>query len=218
MWIALGFVVTVLIVAAWIVVQVARSSLRVALHVAIALAVWLAVSALVAYSGAIAFDDGPPKLLVLPLLFIAAAVLWLRSDAGRAALAQTPPRVVVALQAFRAPVELVLWGLYFTGKLPERLTFEGHNLDVLVGLSAIPIAYLAGKKLTLAWHVAGLLLLTNIVTMAIRAQPAIIPTVPYVWLPAFLVPVALLGHLVGLGVLRSARSNQSRAGALSTPT
>ncbi|MDX2091517.1 MAG: hypothetical protein SFX73_26895 [Kofleriaceae bacterium] len=131
MWIALGFGLTVAAVALVIVVQVARSSLRIALHVAIALAVWLAVTALIAHSGALAFDGGPPKLLALPLTFIVVAVLWSRSDAGRAAFAQIPQRVVVALQAFRVPVEIVLWGLGFTGALPLRLHVRATQLGAL---------------------------------------------------------------------------------------
>lgn len=90
------------------------------------------------------------------------------------------------------------------------MTFEGRNLDVLVGLTALPVGFAAwaGARrhpwLAVAWHLAGLALLANIVSMAIRAQPAVIPTVPMIWLPAFLVPIALLGHVAGIAQARAA--------------
>ena len=42
----------------------------------------------------------------------------------------------VAMQSMRVPIELMLWGLFATGKFPVHLTFEGRNFDVLVGATA----------------------------------------------------------------------------------
>jgi hypothetical protein len=94
------------------------------------------------------------------------------------------------------------------------MTFEGRNFDVLVGVTALPVAVLvartAHRRLATVWHLASLGLLLNIVITAVlstpgplqvfTAEPAnrIIGDFPYVWLPAFLVPVALVSHIIGL--------------------
>jgi hypothetical protein len=215
--IGIAFGVTAVGVAAAIVALVAlaakragRDPRRDALRVGGAIGVWLAATAALAASGAIAFDGGPPKALALPWIAIVAGVVALWRPAGRTFLASVPRPFVVGLQGFRVPVELVLWALFLDGAVPERMTFEGRNLDVLVGLTALPVGFAAwaGVRrrpwLALAWHVAGLALLANIVSMAIRAQPPVIPTVPYIWLPAFLVPIALLGHIAGIAQARAA--------------
>jgi hypothetical protein len=198
--ISLGFVATVLAVAVAIVALVARTSRRAAAVTAAAIAGWLAITAALARAGVIAFDGGPPRALLLPWIVVVATAIALWRPAGRAVLAAIPRPAVIGLQVFRVPVELVLWGLFSAGALPERLTFSGRNFDILVGLTAIPVALLARDRraLAIAWHVGGLLLLANIVIMAMRAQPPIVTTVPFVWLPGCLVPVALLGHGVGL--------------------
>lgn len=217
MGIAIAFGATVAGVAAAIVALVmvaARRSGRVprraALWVGGVIAGWLAATAVLAASGALAFDGGPPRALALPWLAVVAGLVALWRPAGRAFLASAPRAFVVGLQAFRVPVELVLWALFLDGAIPERMTFEGRNLDVLVGLTALPVGFAAwaGARrhpwLAVAWHLAGLALLANIVSMAIRAQPAVIPTVPMIWLPAFLVPIALLGHVAGIAQARAA--------------
>lgn len=173
------------------------------------IAAWLAATAALAASGVIAFDSGPPKALALPWIAVLGGAIALWRPPGRGFLAHVPRTHVIALQSFRVPVELVLWALFLEGVLPERMTFEGRNFDVLVGLTALPIGFAAwaGARrpwLALAWHVASLGLLANIVSMAIRAQPPAIPTVPMIWLPAFLVPVALLGHVAGIAQARAA--------------
>jgi hypothetical protein len=197
-----GFVATVVAVLVGIVVLVAvaarragREPRRDATRVAATIVAWLGITAGLA-------TVAPPPLLAIALAV--AGLVMLRTPAGRSFVSHAPRTTVVALQTFRVAVELVLWGLFLADDLPRRMTFEGRNLDVLVGLTALPLAFLAwgGARrragLAIVWHVAGLLLLANIVSMAIRAQPAVISTIPFIWLPAFLVPVALLGHAVGL--------------------
>jgi hypothetical protein len=66
----------------------------------------------------------------------------------------------------------------------------------------------------LAWNVLGLALLVNIVAIAILSLPGplrvflagppnvLVLRVPYVWLPGFLVMVALAGHILVFRALR----------------
>lgn len=96
------------------------------------------------------------------------------------------------------------------------MTFEGRNFDILSGISAPIVAYLVFTKKTLShnflliWNFICLGLLINIVTNALLSAPFPIqklafeqPNIailhfPFSWLPTFVVPVVLLGHLVSI--------------------
>lgn len=219
--IALGFSAIVAGVAAAILAIVRAAARRAHLDVGrltavvgAALGLWLAVTGIAAASGALRLTGGPPRVLLLPLAAVFTTQIALRTRTGRALAAAIPPAAVIALQTFRIFVELVLWRLFVAGQLPIQMTFEGRNFDVLVGLTALPVAALvartAGRRLATLWHLASLGLLLNIVATAVlsapgplqvfTAEPAnrIIGDFPFVWLPAFLVPVALVSHILGL--------------------
>jgi len=109
---------------------------------------------------------------------------------------------------------------------------RGRNFDILVGLTAIPIAIAAWggtqsrPRLALGLHVVGLALLVNIVALAVLAAPGpqhlftvsppntIVGDFPYVWLPTFLVPIAALGHVVGIRQAMAQRSRSMSPSAL----
>jgi hypothetical protein len=83
---------------------------------------------------------------------------------------------------------------------------------VLTGITAIVVAFLvarglAGRRLVVAWNIAGLALLVNVVTIAILSTPVFryfgdaglnvfVTYPPFVWLPAVMVLAALAGHLL----------------------
>lgn len=189
---------------------------RLGLGVAIAVAGWLALTAGLAGAGLLAkFDTIPPRVALLPLSVLAAMLLLSRTQTFGRLLRAVPRAWPVALQSFRLPVELLLWALFQEGRIPERMTFGGRNLDVLVGLSAPLVAWAVSRgrmsRLAIAaWNVAGLGLLANIVVLALRSAPGplnagwggvpdtVIAEVPFVWLPAFLVPLAAFGHFAAL--------------------
>jgi hypothetical protein len=97
--------------------------------------------------------------------------------------------------------------------IPELMTFEGRNFDILAGLTATVVAYLvfiqnsAGKNFLLAWNIISLLLVTNIIVNAILAAPTPFQQwgfeqpntgllhFPFIWLPACIVPLVVLSHL-----------------------
>ena len=96
------------------------------------------------------------------------------------------------------------------------MTWEGGNLDILSGLSAPIVAYYVFRKhsfshkFLLVWNIICLLLLANIVVRAVLSAPfpfqklaldqpnIAILNFPVVWLPTFIVPVVLFGHLASL--------------------
>ncbi len=158
----------------------------------------------------------PPRLgfaLVPTVLLI--AVLFLTKK-GKQYSDSLDLKTLTLLHVVRIPVELVLWGLFIYNAVPEIMTFEGRNLDVLSGISA-PLLWYFGfangqprRKLLLAWNIACLALLVNIVTIAILAAPYSFqqlafdqPNIgvllfPFIWLPACVVPLVLFSHLVAI--------------------
>lgn len=191
------------------------SQRRTLLWVALATAGWLVLTAALAMSGVLRqWQALPPRLLLVLLPPIILTVFLLRSRRVGALLDALPLAALVAPQVFRVAVELLLWLLYREGRIPVQMTFEGHNWDILVGLTALPVAWWLsrGHSPTLArvWNIAGLLILANIVVVAILSAPlpfrqfhnepanTVIADFPWVWLPGVLVPAAYVLHLLSL--------------------
>ncbi|QEH34636.1 hypothetical protein OJF2_31770 [Aquisphaera giovannonii] len=197
--------------------------------VAAGMILWLTVAALLAESGALsAWAAVPPRWPLLPLTALATLLTLGLRPASRRLIAGVPPWQPVALQAFRVGVELAFWRLHAEGVAPIQVTFEGRNLDALVGLTApVMAAGIAsgriGPRLTIAWNLFGLALLANaIATVATSAPGPIrldwpgspfvaIATWPVVWIPAFLAPVGIFLHVLSIrqSIARPGRSRIS---------
>lgn len=125
-------------------------------------------------------------------------------------------KTLTLVHIVRIPVEIVLYWLFLYEKVPELMTFEGRNFDILAGLTA-PIVYYFGfvkkkldRKFIVIWNGLGLLLLMNIVINAILSAPLPFqqfafdqPNIaifyfPFIWLPTFIVPVVLFAHMVAI--------------------
>ncbi len=120
------------------------------------------------------------------------------------------------LHVIRIPVEIVLLWLFMAGQVPRIMTFEGWNLDILSGITAPLIYWLAfrngktNKPVLIVWNIAALGLLANIVMIAILSfrsplqqlafdQPNVgVTYLPFIWLPAIVVPIVLFAHLTSL--------------------
>lgn len=194
-----------------------------------ALAGWLALSGLLAHLDLLVFHPTrPPLVLALVLVPILAGLASARSQRGRAWLAATPAAWLIGLQAFRLPLELLLWRLHAEGLMPARMTFAGRNFDILVGATAPAFAWLATRGrlprwAEAGWHVAGFALLLNVGTIAFQSVPSPLrqyfddvpltlpATFPWIWLPALLVPIAFLSHVFGLARLALTRAAVSTA-------
>ena len=159
----------------------------------------------------------PPKMMLFgilpPLLVI---ILLFATSKGRQFIDSLPLKNITYLNIVRIPVEIVLFWLFVNKAIPELMTFEGRNFDILAGISAPVIAYLVftKKKLTqnilLLWNYICLGLLLNIVINALLSAPfplqkfafeqpnMAILNFPFSWLPTFIVPIVLFGHLVSI--------------------
>jgi hypothetical protein len=165
-------------------------------------------------------------IALLPPL-ITLAVLASSRTVGR--LVQGIPAVwLVGAQSFRIVVEIVLWWLVAAGAVPAIMSFTGRNFDVLVGLTAPIVASRCfvsrawPTRLARWWNVAGIVVLVNTVVHAQLAAPTrfqlfvttppntFIGEMPYIWLPAFLVPLAWALHILSFRQLAGTRQGARR--------
>ncbi len=223
-YISLIFSLTTLL-AAWLLFRASNHSKL----VAILCILWLIAQGVIALTGFYKVTDTfPPRisLLVLPPLLLI-AVLFITGK-GRQFIDSLNTGTLTLLHIVRIPVELVLFWLYLNQGVPELMTFEGRNFDILAGLSA-PFIYYFGyvrcilsRRFLLGWNLICLGLLLNIVTHGVLSVPTPFqqfgfeqPNIallyfPYVWLPAFIVPLVLFSHLAYIRFLL--RSHTSSAG------
>jgi hypothetical protein len=232
------FVALVLVVAAALLAGIHRSAgARAATVCGIVMAAWLAFTGILAARGVLMdFGAVPPRLaiVVLPPVLLALAVGFGVADG---LLRSLPPRWPVAAQVFRVGVEILLWQLAGAGLIARMMTFGGANLDVLTGLTAPLVAWLAfrggrvSRRAVVLWNGAGLALLLNVVARGLLSAPTpfrmivtdppntIVARFPVVWLPAFFVAAALLLHAASLRqmVLLGRAAKQPRGTSTAEP-
>lgn len=179
---------------------------------------WLAVQTFVGLSGFYTNTEViPPRFIFLVFPPLIGIVILFFTGKGRAYIDQWNLRWATWLHIVRIPVELVLLWLFLNKKVPQLMTFEGRNLDIISGLTAPLIIWLVWRngllvkpKILLLWNFICVLLLMNIVINAVLSAPlpfqrfafdqpnVAILYFPYVWLPGFIVPAVLMAHLVAL--------------------
>ncbi len=181
-----------------------------------AIAFWLFFTAILALGGFYLDTTGtPPKFASIPipaLLFITLLFVLYR----KTFIENLPIKTLTILHIVRVPVEICLWWLYQNEKIPQIMTFEGRNFDILAGITAPIIYWLAfrnnkiNRPLLIIWNIISLILVSNIVITAIFSLPTAFqqfglnqPNIavlyfPYVWLPGIIVPIVLFAHFAGL--------------------
>lgn len=212
MWISILFAATTLLTI-YLFYKAANNS-RITL---ILLLIWIALQGLIGRSGFYTKTSGlPPRFALLvfpPLIFILIMFVTVK---GRRYTDQLNISKLTLLHVVRIPVELVILGLFIHKTVPQLMTFEGRNFDILSGISALFIWYFGfiKKRLSntviLGWNIFCLLLLINIVASAILSSPFTFqqfgfeqPDIalmyfPFVWLPCCVVPLVLFSHLVSI--------------------
>ena len=185
-----------------------------------AMLAWMALFAVLAEQGVLArFDARPPPLALAMGSFLLTGLLLGLSRVG-AQFARLPLSWLIGAQAFRLPLELVMHQAAREGTMPVEMSFEGYNFDIVTGVTAIVVAFLAHRGraprwLLVGWNALGSLLLATIVTVAILASPMVrafgdhpahvntwIAHFPFIWLGAVLVASAVFGHVVIFRALR----------------
>jgi hypothetical protein len=194
---------------------------------ALAFVGWIVLTGAAAVSGQLQrFDRMPPPMALMIVSVFVLALGTGVSSAGAALARAVPLATLVGLQAFRLPLELVMHRAGELGIMPPELSYGGYNFDILTGAGAL-LLWLAmrtgiavPRAAIWAWNVWGLWSLLVITAIAVTTSPMVrlfgddprhvntwVLYVPYVWLPAVLVVIALTGHVVVTRALLAMRTS-----------
>jgi len=164
-------------------------------------------------------DTVPPRLVLFAVLPAVVSVISLLIFFRSGYIRHLGLDSLTLVQTIRIPVEIVLYFLYIAGQVPQMMTFEGRNFDIIAGIAAPVVYWLAVKDglhrrgLLIAYNLIGLVLLANIVSIAALSLQSPIQQLnfdrpnravldfPFIWLPAVVVPIALFAHLASLAIL-----------------
>ncbi len=179
------------------------------------LVAWLVIVAALGASGVLrVYVTKPPPMVLMVLAGFAIAVVTACSGIGRRFARGLPLASLIAFQAFRLPLELVMHRAASEGTMPEQMSFSGWNFDILTGVTAIVVAVAAARGmaprwLLYAWGMLSSALLAAIIVIAVVSTPLVaafgtaperlntwVGFFPFAWLPGFLVPAALFGQIV----------------------
>lgn len=162
------------------------------------------------------FPFNAMPMVIIPMIIV---LIFTLSKTTKEILAHIPQESLVKLQSFRFYVEVLLWALYASALLPIQMTFEGKNFDIITGVTAVLLTTRMGSFMLLDklpkfaivfWNLIGLALLITIVTIAILSMPTplryfmndpantIVTEFPISLLPAFLVPLAYMLHILSI--------------------
>ena len=180
------------------------------------LVAWVIYISAISVTGIFENASMPPRI---PLLLVAPAFLFFAyfftNKRFKTIIDHTPHNWPVFFQSFRIIVELLIWGAFMKGIMPQSATFEGHNFDILIGLTAPLIAFFTflkpkiGKSLFILWNIAGLATLAIVVLILMRhayflpndSQSILMKgfgDFPYTFLAGLLMPLAVFMHIFSL--------------------
>lgn len=176
----------------------------------------LGLHAALAYNGFYLVKTMPPRFGLGPFPTTVILLILFYVFTTRTGVSDKSLRILTLLSVIRVPVEFVLLWLSNEGQITPLMTFEGRNFDILSGLSAPVVAWLAfrgvavNRPLLIAWNFVALGLLLNVMTIAILSletafqqlafdQPnRAVLYFPFVWLPAIVVPIVFVSHVISL--------------------
>jgi hypothetical protein len=180
----------------------------------IILLAWLTLQMVVSLTGFNTVTNNfPPRFILLPMPMMLFIIILFVTKMGRQFIDRLDIKTLTILHIIRIPVEVVLYWLFINKTIPQLMTFEGRNFDILSGITA-PLVYYFGfikpvihRKIILLWNIFCLGLLINIVIIAIFSAPFTFqqlaydqPNIailyfPFTWLPCCVVPIVLFAHL-----------------------
>ena len=184
------------------------------------LLVWIGIQSSLTIAGFYSEDPTvlPPRflLLVIPPFFLMIGVFI--SPKGRSFLDRLNIWHLTLLHLIRVPVEIVLYWLFLEKAIPEAMTFEGRNFDIIAGITAPFVVHFwisKGIKRTplIIWNLVCLGLLLNILITAVLSIPLpfqqfgldqpnlAVFYFPMSLLPGLVVPMVFFSHLATLRIL-----------------
>jgi hypothetical protein len=226
LYIPLIFILTTVATAFMLFRALTRSALAntsvAAKYLFIGMFVWLALQAVLTINHVYSSKPNalPPTILllgVLPMILLITSLFITKK--GRRFIDSLPLADITYIHIVRIPVEIVLYWLFVQKTIPQLMTFEGRNFDIIAGITAPFIAWFGivkaklNRSILIAWNLICLGLLLNIVINALLSAPTPLqqfafeqPNIailyfPFSWLPVFIVPVVFFAHLVSISQL-----------------
>ncbi|MBX7174347.1 MAG: hypothetical protein K1X72_25470 [Pyrinomonadaceae bacterium] len=215
LYVVIVFIFTTLLTV-WIFQNTARRgsfTSKTTTFLSVTIAFWLIFQGTISFLGFYQKTDAiPPRLFVfaiLPALLLIIGLFIFSRDW----IEKLPLKGLILLSIIRVPVEICLFWLFQNGQVPQLMTFEGRNFDILSGITAPIIVWIAfrngqvNRSLLIIWNIVCLGLLINIVGHAALSIPSPIQQLafdqpnqavlffPFVWLPSTIVPIVLFTHL-----------------------
>lgn len=178
--------------------------------------VWSIGQSILAYSGFYENTDSiPPRFMLVLIPTLLLIIVGLLKKNRMLIIENRNIEISTFLHSVRLPVEIVLFYLFVHNMMPELMTFEGRNFDILAGISAPLIGVLwlrkiIGRKVLLIWNILGLLLILFVFANGILSskipiqmfgfeQPTIAPNYfPFILLPATIVPLVIYSHITDI--------------------
>lgn len=182
---------------------------------------WGTLHSILAFSG---FYENtstvPPRLLLLVFPIIIIIISSIFSLKMKLWLSSLNLKALTYLHMGRIPVELTLFMLFTAGYVPELMTFEGRNFDIVIGLTAPLIAFIAFRNnkinnpLLWGWNILSMVLLGNIMVNAVLSTPTVLqqfafeqPNIaifsfPFLLLPGIIVPLVLISNIAAFVILK----------------
>jgi len=181
------------------------------------ISIWLFLQSAIGISGFYTITHTmPPRfqlLLLPPLVF---TIVQFITKKGRLFIDSLNLKALTIIHIVRIPVEIILYWLFIYRAVPELMTFEGRNFDIIAGITSPFIFYFGlvknkiNKPILIAWNIFCIGLLINIIVNGMLSAPTPFqqfgfdqPNIavlhfPFMFLPACIVPIILFSHLATL--------------------
>lgn len=159
--------------------------------------------------------SGLPQRIIIPLvplLFLSVlgfSIYFALSSFGKAVSQKYTLMVLVGIQMFRLPLELLLHHWAELGTVPPTMTWTGQNWDILSGVLALLSIPFVNRYPKMAWiiNACGFVLLMNVLRVVIMSSPfpfswplenpiRLIMYLPYAYIGPLFVGFALAFHLI----------------------
>lgn len=163
-------------------------------------------------------DSLPPRFLLVLIPVLVALVIGLQKKTLTAFLQNKDLHFSTFLHTARIPIEIILFYLFLDRLLPQLMTFEGRNFDIIAGVTSPLIGFLylknlVGRRVLLCWNIFGFFLILFVFGNGILSsklpiqqfgfdQPTIAPNYfPFILLPSTIVPIVIYSHITDIFTL-----------------
>lgn len=184
--------------------------------VTLLIVIWSVFQSILAFTGFYLNTDLiPPRFLFVLIPVLLFLIYGLTNKPKNWIIQNRRIEISTFLHTIRIPIEIVLFYLFTNKMIPELMTFEGRNFDIIAGITAPIIGFLwikkiIGWKTLIIWNILALALVLFIFINGILSselpiqmfgfeQPnKAINYFPFILLPATIVPIVIYTHITDI--------------------